>query len=406
MEKHWRGKAPGATLEAFWESVLSRPRREDMPPVVKHGRTVLVSILRGGLFFLAVTTGEMPSLLVVELLHRIVDVFEHYFGSCSAASLTKAFSVAYQLLDEMIDHGYPLITEPNALESLIDKPSLKRRLSSFVTGSSGVKDSIDNGALSVIPWRKTTVSYVKNEFWMDIVEEVDAVLAANGSVVHADVRGTFAANSKMSGMPDLTLYVTDTNVVTDSSLHPCVRLARFARDKVISFVPPDGHFTLFRYRAPNARLTVPLYLTPSIKWRDGVAKAKFIVGTKPMSQAIGGRAVSSTMSSGGISSDSFSFGAAAGGAGGVHSTGGISGGSTAAQVAVEDVVVRLVFPKAVESVNLTTASGHTAFDGKSNVRSAQNQAATNAFRSLWPFFFCRRLFGAWGTWPHTTTPPC
>ena len=30
-------------------------------------------------------------------------------------------------------------------------------------------------------------------------------------------------------------------------MHPCVRLSRYERDKVMSFVPPDGKFKLASY---------------------------------------------------------------------------------------------------------------------------------------------------------------
>lgn len=405
MEKHWRGKGKGATLEAFWSKVLSFPRREDTPPVIKHGRHILVSILRGGLFFLAVTTGEMPSLLVVELLHRIVDVFEEYFGSASVSALTKAFSVAYQLLDEMVDHGYPLITEPNALQSLISKPSLGRRLSSFVTGSSGVKDSIDKGALSVIPWRKTGVSYINNELLMDIVEEVDAILAANGSVVKADIRGTFSVNCKLTGMPDVTLHTTAPAACADASLHPCVRIARFARDKVLSFVPPDGNFVLLRYRAPDAKLTVPVYCTPTLTWRDGVARTSFVIGTKHMSQAAGS-ARSSTMGSSGISSASFGFGAASSGAG-VRATGGIAGGGTSSSVPVEEVVLTITFPKNYVGVDLSSEVGSITFEESTNVsgRARVSNTPCTAHTPSSPATLPRRpLCGPLAPWTVTAQP--
>ena len=31
------------------------------------------------------------------------------------------------------------------------------------------------------------------------------------------------------------------------NMHPCVRLSRYERDKVMSFVPPDGKFKLASY---------------------------------------------------------------------------------------------------------------------------------------------------------------
>ena len=32
------------------------------------------------------------------------------------------------------------------------------------------------------------------------------------------------------------------------TFHPCVNLGRFAAEKVVSFVPPDGEFELMKYR--------------------------------------------------------------------------------------------------------------------------------------------------------------
>jgi len=49
-------------------------------------------------------------------------------------------------------------------------------------------------------------------------------------------------------MPDLTLIFTNPRILDDISMHPCVRIARFERDRVISFVPPDGQFKLMNYR--------------------------------------------------------------------------------------------------------------------------------------------------------------
>lgn len=34
----------------------------------------------------------------------------------------------------------------------------------------------------------------------------------------------------------------------DIKFHQCVRLSRFENDRTISFIPPDGEFTLMSYR--------------------------------------------------------------------------------------------------------------------------------------------------------------
>jgi hypothetical protein len=65
-----------------------------------------------------------------------------------------------QLLDELSDNGIAMITEPNALHSLIAPPSVGRRMLEFVTGKSRVSETIGAAAMSVIPWRKAVRSDV------------------------------------------------------------------------------------------------------------------------------------------------------------------------------------------------------------------------------------------------------
>lgn len=49
-------------------------------------------------------------------------------------------------------------------------------------------------------------------------------------------------------MPDLTLNFVNPRLVDDCSFHPSVRFNKWETDKVLSFVPPDGHFRLMSYR--------------------------------------------------------------------------------------------------------------------------------------------------------------
>ena len=43
---------------------------------------------------------------------------------------------ALKLLDEVLDNGYPLATEPNILQELIKPPNLLRSIANTVTGKS------------------------------------------------------------------------------------------------------------------------------------------------------------------------------------------------------------------------------------------------------------------------------
>eukprot|EP00959_Pyramimonas_sp_CCMP1952_P437998 9169841-Pyramimonas_sp.AAC.1 len=52
----------------------------------------------------------------------------------------------------------------------------------------------------------------------------------------------------------------------DARLHPSVRFARFASDRALSFVPPDGNFMLMQYKyAPAPQATQPIQPIQSIQ---------------------------------------------------------------------------------------------------------------------------------------------
>lgn len=124
---------------------------------------------------------------------------------------------------EMMDFGYPLTTEPNALKSMIEPPSVMSRLTAATTGKSAISDVLPTGTISNMPWRKTDVKYSQNEIYIDIIEEVDAIVDRSGQIVSSDVSGIIVGNCRLSGVPDLALTFADSSVIDDCSFHPCVR---------------------------------------------------------------------------------------------------------------------------------------------------------------------------------------
>jgi AP-3 complex subunit mu len=127
-----------------------------------------------------------------------------------------------------------------------------------------------NGILSQMPWRKADVKYTQNEIYFDVLEEVDCIIDSRGQMVSCEVAGRLDCNCRLSGVPDLTLSLANPSCVTDVSFHPCVRYSRYEREKLISFVPPDGNFRLMKYRVtkpgPKGMVDSPVYCRPTIAY--------------------------------------------------------------------------------------------------------------------------------------------
>jgi hypothetical protein len=67
----------------------------------------------------------------------VVEVFTEYFKELEEESIRDNFVILYELLDEMMDFGYPQTTETKILQELV--ASLPGRLLSWwaLTGCSG-----------------------------------------------------------------------------------------------------------------------------------------------------------------------------------------------------------------------------------------------------------------------------
>lgn len=122
-------------MDEFLDKLRDVGDINDMPIVMAGSNEhYFIHIYFGDLVFLAVCREETQPLMVTEFLHRIKDVFADYFGSCTIHTIKDNFVVVYELLDELLDAGFPLVTEPNVLKELIRPTTILRSITNTVTG--------------------------------------------------------------------------------------------------------------------------------------------------------------------------------------------------------------------------------------------------------------------------------
>lgn len=291
IEKHWRSVISRAIVDQFLSEIAKNTDPLEVLPVIPFSKMYLVHVQRDGLIYLAIITSEVQPLLVIEFLHRMADIFKDYFGEVNESSIKENFVTVYQLLEEMMDNGFPLTTEPNILKEVILPPTILNRVVNAVSGGSNVSTNLPSN-MSAIPWRKTGIKYNNNEIYFDIVEEFDAIVDQNGQIISSEIKGEINCNCRLSGMPDLIMSFANPRILDDVSFHPCIRIARFERDRVLSFVPPDGSFKLLNYRVntgTNAQL--PIAVRPVISFMNSSGKIEVTV----RSMATGGKPLEGIM---------------------------------------------------------------------------------------------------------------
>merc|ERR1711957_1014480 len=153
----------------------------------------------------------------------------------------------YELLDEMMDNGYPQTTEVKILREYIKTQSHQLSVEQMRPPTA---------VTNAVSWRSEGIKHKKNEIFLDVVEKLNLLVSANGSVLRSEIIGAVKMRSFLSGMPELKLGLNDKLLfeatgrssqartgkaveLEDMKFHQCVRLARFENDRTISFIPPD-----------------------------------------------------------------------------------------------------------------------------------------------------------------------
>lgn len=271
VEKTWRRNDGNRESITYWSELLkSTPIASDIPTFLPTSNGVLVHIHRLSLFFLALVETDTQPLAVTEFLSTLADVLLNYFGELNEHAIKDNFITVYELLDEMLDNGFPMTTELDILRGLIRPPNVFHKIIDTFTGDYSTNSRIPTSHSSVVPWRRSGVKYAVNEVFVDILEEIDCITApGSSSLVKGLVRGTVMVNSLLSGMPDLTMRLRGTQAISDVSLHPCVRYKRYMDDGSLSFIPPDGNFKLMTYVVrDSSRFALPVEIQATIGFND------------------------------------------------------------------------------------------------------------------------------------------
>ncbi|KAL2198225.1 Adaptor complexes medium subunit family-domain-containing protein [Corynascus similis CBS 632.67] len=267
-----RPLAAAHLLPLYLEHPFPRPNLIYLPNT--NPPTLLFSLRHANLLFLLTTSSEIEPLLVLEFLHRAVDALEEFLGAPVLAHKIEAnYDVVAQLLTEMCDAGAISTTEPNALRDLVEVEGFMDKLlgnfnlptkpafaNTFTTPTPTLHAQ---PSMPALPWRRANVRHTSNKLYADVIETLSVTLAPSGRPLAAFANGTIAFTSEVSGVPDLVVTLTGPagrhnlgSIIDLPVFHPCVRLARWREQPgVLSFVPPDGRFTLAGYEVDLMPLT-------------------------------------------------------------------------------------------------------------------------------------------------------
>jgi len=246
------------------------------------GDTAFLYIKVGNMYAVAVSEGNAQVALAFQFLHQVVKVLKDYFGDFTEESIRNNFVLIYELLDEVIDYGYPQNCSSDVLKMYITQTGDK----SAAAERASAAQAVTIQATGAISWRKEGIKYRKNELFIDVVENCNLLVSNKGTILRNDVSGSIMVKCYLSGTPECKFGLNDKLLldneakakkananarrpgsgieIDDVSFHQCVKLGKFDMDRTISFVPPDGEFQLMSYRITE-NVNQPYRVLPVVK---------------------------------------------------------------------------------------------------------------------------------------------
>lgn len=280
IQRHYKDNISKAAINSFKQRVIGAKLLS--APVVHMDKCSFLFIKEGELYICAVTRQNANPSLVFQFLYTLVSVLKAYFaGKFDVEIMKNNFVLIFELLDEMMDHGYPQVTAINMLSAIIKNGTVKENVGDVPTGNSA---SITSELTGAVDWRQPDkYKYRKNEVFIDALECVNLLMSANGSILRSDVSGKVMMKTYLTGMPECKFAMNDKIsmeheakkkkrqvdsrpvgiTLDDCTFHRCVNLSHFDHDRTISFIPPDGPFELMRYRITE-QITLPFKITPIV----------------------------------------------------------------------------------------------------------------------------------------------
>lgn len=280
--RNYRGDVDMSEVEHFMPILMEKEEEGMLSPILAHGGVRFMWIKHNNLYLVATSKKNACVSLVFSFLYKVVQVFSEYFKELEEESIRDNFVIIYELLDELMDFGYPQTTDSKILQEYITQEGHK-----LETGAPRPPATVTNA----VSWRSEGIKYRKNEVFLDVIESVNLLVSANGNVLRSEIVGSIKMRVFLSGMPELRLGLNDKVLfdntgrgksksveLEDVKFHQCVRLSRFENDRTISFIPPDGEFELMSYRL-NTHVK-PLIWIESVIEKHSHSRIEYMIKAK------------------------------------------------------------------------------------------------------------------------------
>ncbi|MGH0189663.1 UNVERIFIED_CONTAM: hypothetical protein FKN15_036755, partial [Acipenser sinensis] len=222
-----------------------------------HEGLHFVHVRQGGLYCVATTRSNPSPFTLTEFLNRLAALIRDYCGSLSEQSVSLNSALIYELLDEMLDFGYPQTSSTEILKNFIQTEAVTPKPFSLLdlrnVGLFGADTQHSKVAPSAAASRPVLSTRGepggKNEIFVDVIERLTVVIGSN-----ADIQGEIRLKCFLPSCSEMRIGLNEefsigkTQLrgygaavrVDECSFHEAVKLDEFENQRVLRVTPSQG----------------------------------------------------------------------------------------------------------------------------------------------------------------------
>jgi AP-4 complex subunit mu-1 len=226
-----------------------------------------ISIEKSNLYFVIATKDNCSPSLFIEILLRIIKIIKDFLGILNEELIRKNFTLIYEILDELIDCGFPQFDSTEMLKPFVYTQPLVPPSSnpSLLFGNKNTAPSTSS--------LKPITNVTKNEIFVDFIEKLTLLFNSSGQIINSAIDGMINMKAFFKKNSEIMLSFTDDinfggnttygTILDDYNLHACVNSKYLQSDRYLIINPPNGEFTLMNYRV-KTEFPVPFKIFPYI----------------------------------------------------------------------------------------------------------------------------------------------
>ncbi len=287
--------------EIFFRRVNLLSDDEESPPIFNEEGINFIYFKRSNLYFTIATLENGSPNFYIEILDKLMRVIKDHCGEFTEESIKKNFVLIYEIIDEMIDFGFPQLSSTEQVKQFVcNEPivSLKNINTIKEMFNKNVKSN-ENTKKSIII---TNDAKSKNEIYVDIFEKVTCLFSKNGNIINSGVVGAIKMKSYLKNSPELKIVLSDdvsfgkTNynsgrmIIDDCNFYQGTQIRELENFSTLYIIPPEGEFILMNYQI-NSEFAPPFKIYSIVEENDYKLELKLRVQANYSSKVNGGNII-------------------------------------------------------------------------------------------------------------------